>query len=166
MAMEYLTTGGFLDGEMAVDSGVGDTWVGGQPAKLGSGGVSLLKGLNNAEIVKFYGFFKNMRTYDEAAQVQLNDSNATVSAAPINCTVVVGPQKLRFYTDGTDAAPFVYPGTGGAWAVGQEIFVDVNGKLDNAAANVSDKALGKVVKVPTSATDDMVVAAYGIRSLN
>lgn len=166
MAMEFLTTGGYIDGEQKEDTGVADVWYGGQPAVLTAAGCKRANVTSNAVVPTIYGLFKNARAYDERAQVQLNDANIALAAAPINVTVYVGPGKVRFFTDGTDAAPFVYPGAGAGWAVGDEIFASTTGFYDNVPANVSDMALGKVIKAPTSATDDMIVLYYGARTLN
>lgn len=164
MAVEILMTGGFADGERVLNTGVADVYVGGQPAKLTGSGAQLAKATSNTEASKILGVFKNARTLDVSGSVQLNDVLTPTTEAPVNATILCGDHQLRFFTATGDAAPFVWPGTGGGgWNVDDEIFCSATGFWDNVAANVGDKAQGRVVKAPTSATADMIVNMYGVQ---
>lgn len=164
MAVEILHTGGFADGERTLNTGVATAYVGGQPAKITASGAELAVGTSNTEASKVIGIFKNARTLDTSGGVQLNDAVIATTDAPVNATLLTGDHQLRMFTRTGDAAPFVWPGTaGGGWAVDNELFVNTTGFWDNAPQNVGDKAHGRVVKAPTSATDDLIADMYGVQ---
>lgn len=191
MAVEILTTGGFADGELTIDETIATLWVGGQPAyQTAAGGLSVNLGSSNAQVALTIGVFKNTRAVDEAGEIQLNDANINQVGGPatVNSTILCGQQKLRFFTDGKgtglgipnlvnpipaggnvlDTAPFQFPPTAnaGVWLINDEIFINATGFWNNAAQNGGDKAFGRVIKPPATATDDMVVDFYGLRSTN
>lgn len=164
MAVEILHTGGFADGERTLNTGVATAYVGGQPAKITASGAELAVGTSNTEASKVVGIFKNARALDTSGGVQLNDVSVATTDAPVLSTLLTGDHQLRLFSRTGDGAPFVWPGTGGGgWAVDDEIFVNTTGLWNNAAQNGGDKAHGRVVKAPTSATDDMVVDMYGVQ---
>jgi len=180
MAVEPLLPNVIIDGEFIIDPGVLDPWVGGQPAFLGAAGVSLLKagGAGAARTsLRTIGLFKNMRAAEQTQEVQVNDAATATVQAPNNASVVLGPGKVRLFTNGQDAAPFRFPptGGGGVWTAGDEIFASnsviapatvPDYLLDNTPGVAADVAFGRVLRAPLSATDDMIVYLYPPRTAN
>lgn len=171
MAVEVLSTGGYYDGDGPLDPTTATTVVGGMPAAISATGYK-----ETTSPSAFAGLFKSTSVDEVARSLTINDvavtSGMIAQAADathqggaqlaLSCTIIKGACKVRFYTDGLDASPFVWPGTtGGGWAVGDKIYVNSGGKWDNAVQTARDVAFGRVVKAATSATDDMIVDFWG-----
>lgn len=167
MACEVLTQGGYYDGDAVLDVAVVDDFVGGSPLVQGANGVSLAKVVAGTG---FVGIARNMKSYETSHDFTIND--AAVPAARIKApadateqdtlvlktsvTVIKGTCKVRFFADGTDGVPYVWPGSGGAWAAGDRIFITVAGKWDNTAA-AGSPSYGTVIKPPTADGEEMIV---------
>lgn len=149
MAVEVLIFGGAIDGDLPLDPAHA-AYKGGQPALITATGVNV-----TLLPATYIGILKNDSVDDDRQGPQVNDT-----AAPGTSTsVIIGANKLRV-TQAAAADVFLFPGTAGAWAEGQEIFISVAGKLDNAAAAGGDPSIGKVLRAPASATDDLHMQQY------
>lgn len=160
MALEILFQGGYIDGDRPLYASVAD-YVAGQPCQLRSDGT--LELCTTDDETRFFGLFKNDKREDVAGGPQAADAVVT---SDLDCARVKGINIVRMTAGKTPAgvvsAPWVWPATaGGAWAVGNEIFNNNAGKWDNQAAGGS-LARGRVIEVPTSATEGaLVVEMYG-----
>jgi hypothetical protein len=154
MAAEILMFGGFLDGGRTLDPASND-YVGGMPVEITSAGVK-----STSTPASYAGIMKNDKYTDNLGDVSVDDSPMTGRA----CTVIFGTNYVKMVAGklatGSTQAPFAYPGTGGTWAEGQQIYVSASGVWDNLAASGADPAFGRVVKAPTSATDDLQIYFY------
>lgn len=157
MGAEVLFYGGFLDGDNTRDPASAD-YVAGQPCEITSAGVKL-----NTADANFFGIFKNSKSEDDASGPQAADTIPTSPAVlGLDCGVIIGQNKVLMTpgvrADGTTDIPFNFPGAGPGWAVGDELFDDGSAKWDNAGGGA---ARGRVVKIPASATDDLIAVMYG-----
>ncbi len=151
MGMELLN-GGYRDGELALDvadaASSANPYFGGQPAQIGANGAKLCKQADEAGCI---GVFQNSSFED------LKNGNTTV---------VTGTSKVRFINgavgqDNQDEAGNVVEGapfdTGVTFAVGDDLFIDSNGKW--ARTGTGGQRKGIVLKAPV-ATDDTLEAYF------
>lgn len=125
----------------------------GQAAAIGALGLD--KSLDHTT---FIGMFKNNSTEDDVQGPEVDDVQ---SPEFTSASVIPGGQKVQISQDAANQVFKFPPTTGGAWLPGQEIFW--NGASffwDNIAETGGDAPLGRVVKIPLSATDDMHVYLY------
>jgi len=152
MAIEILIFAGSIDGDLPLKSSH-TAYKGGMAAKMTSTGLDVAT--TYASVI---GFFKNdSATVDDISGPQVNDA----AAGPLSGAVVFGANKVRL-TQAAAGQVFAFPPTAntGTWVENDEIYVKADGTWDNAAANGGDPPQGRVVKAPTSATDDMHVYQY------
>jgi len=156
MSAEVLLFGMGIDGDLPLDVTTPHApYKGGQPAKIGTDGLDLA-----TDHLDYIGVFKNDSTEDDVQGPQVDDVNSPEFQS---ASVIGGGQKVRFVQE-VAGEVFQFPpsGGGGVWVAGQEIFLDGAGgnNWDNAAETAADAAIGRVVKAPASATDDLHVYLY------
>lgn len=155
MACEVIHIGGIIDGDENLDPASGD-YVAGQPCEITAAGVKV-----TSSDAAFHGILKNDKSEDISGGPQAVDTQPNSPAVLQQDTgVVLGPNKVRLtpgrLAAGTLATPFVYPGAGAGWVVGNQVYNNGAGKWDNTGTT----ARGRVTKAPASATDDMIVWMY------
>lgn len=157
MACEVIQWAGFIDGDYTVADSP-DAYVGGQPARLSSGEANLCKYATEAQYI---GIFKNDSGEDLAQGPQVDD---TLLPGDKDCSIIIGANKVLMkasLVSGVSTTPFAYPpsGGGGVWSDTDLLYIDANGKWDNADPGGGIK-YGRVVKAPASATDTLVANMF------
>jgi hypothetical protein len=155
MACEILLFAGNVDGDLPLYASHA-AYFGGQPAKISANGVDLC--LSGADYI---GLFKNDSTDDDKSGPQVQDA---LAPGFLSTGVIQGANKVRV-TQAVTGQVFPATGGAGAWAEGQLVYVGSTGLLDNAA-NASGKPIGRVVKAPASATDDMHIYQFPVATAN
>jgi len=155
MSAEVLLFAAGIDGDLPLDVTTPHAaYKGGQPLKIAANGLDLAT--DHLDVI---GLAKNDSTDDDKQGPQVDDTEAPEFQS---ASVILGGQKVQL-TQAAAGEVFQFPPTtGGAWLAGQEIFLDGAGgnNWDNVAETAGDAPSGRVVKAPTSATDDMHVYLY------
>lgn len=158
MSCEVIQWAGYIDGDFTLADSP-DAYVGGQPARLSGGRVNLCK---SATLAQYIGILKNDSGDDLSQGPQVDDALMTGDK---DCSVIIGANKVKLspsLINGVSTPPFAYPPTGGGsvWADTDLMYIDTNGKWDNAPATGGDPKFGRVVQAPASATDDLIFLQF------
>lgn len=130
----------------------GTEFVAGQPVKITADGIDLAT--NPEDVI---GLAKVDRRQMLAAGPQAAGSVVTTidGGSAVMSGIALVELSLGTLAAGTTRSPFdTTPTTGGAWAVGQRVFLHTSGVWDNAAPASNDPPFGQVLEIPS---DDKLI---------